>query len=168
MKNIKIHDLIVMAIMTAIVLVGQVAMGFLPNIEIVTLLFILYTLVLGSKVFVIIYAFVLLEGLVYGFGIWWLNYLYVWTVQAMITLFFRKQTGTLFWCVVSGIYGLTFGTLCSIPYFFINGPAGGLAYIVSGIPFDITHCIGNVVICLALFKPLKYIIERGMKFCFST
>lgn len=161
MKGITIRDLVFMGIMTALVFAGQVAMSVLPNIEIVTLLFILYTLVLGSKVFIVIYAFVVLEGLAYGFGLWWLNYLYVWSVQALITLMFRKKTGVLFWSILSGIYGITFGILCSIPSFFISGVGGGLAYIVSGIPFDMIHCVGNVVICLVLFKPLRYILEQA-------
>lgn len=66
-----------MGFLTAVVFAAQVVMGFLPNIELVTLLFILYTLVLGKKVFLIIYVFVFLEGFFYGFGLWWINYLYV-------------------------------------------------------------------------------------------
>ena len=38
-----------MGFLTAVVFAAQVVMGFLPNIELVTLLFILYTLVLGKK-----------------------------------------------------------------------------------------------------------------------
>ena len=52
-----------MGVLTAVVFVAQVAMGFLPNIELVTLLFILYTLAFGKKVFLMIYVFVLLEGI---------------------------------------------------------------------------------------------------------
>ena len=163
MKRISIYELVVMAIMTAIAVVGQVAIAVLPNIEIVTLLFIVYTLILGPKVFIVIYAFVLLEGLLHGFGLWWINYLYVWSVLAGITMFFRKQTSILFWSILSGIYGLTFGTLCSIPYFITGGWAAGFAYIVQGIPYDLIHCIGNVVVCLILYKPLRYVIEKGMK-----
>ena len=58
-----------MAMLTAILFLGQVCMAFLPNIEVVTLLVILYTQVYKKKVFFIIYAFALLEGVFYGFGI---------------------------------------------------------------------------------------------------
>ena len=109
-----------MGILSAVLLAAQVSLGFLPNIEIVTLLIIVYTLVLRKKVFFVIYVFVLLEGLIYGFGLWWLNYLYVWSVQAVITLLFRKNDSILFWSVLSGIYGITFGALCTIPYFAIS------------------------------------------------
>ena len=74
MNRQRTRELVVMGVLTAVVFVAQVAMGFLPNIELVTLLFILYTLAFGKKVFLMIYVFVLLEGIFYGFGLWWLNY----------------------------------------------------------------------------------------------
>ena len=86
----KTRELVIMGVLTGIVFLGQVFMGFLPNVEIVTLLFILYTLVFGKKVFLMIYVFVFLEGIFYGFGLWWLNYLYVWSVQSVITWLCRK------------------------------------------------------------------------------
>ena len=45
----KTRELVIMGVLTGIVFLGQVFMGFLPNVEIVTLLFILYTLVFGKK-----------------------------------------------------------------------------------------------------------------------
>ena len=149
-----------MGVLTAVVFVAQVAMGFLPNIELVTLLFILYTLVLGRKVFLIIYVFVFLEGIFYGFGLWWVNYLYVWTVQSIVTLMLRKQTSVFFWSILSGFYGISFGALCAIPYFFMGGPSSAFAYWVSGIAYDIPHCIGNVIVCLLLFKPLYKVLDQ--------
>lgn len=149
-----------MGVLTAVVFAAQVAMGFLPNIELVTLLFILYTLVLGKKVFLIIYVFVFLEGIFYGFGLWWVNYLYIWTVQSIVTLILRKQTSVFFWSILSGFYGISFGALCAIPYFFMGGPSSAFAYWVSGIAYDIPHCIGNVIVCLLLFKPLYKVLDQ--------
>ena len=67
--------LVISSMLTALLFAGQVGMQFLPNIEIVTLLIILYTRTFGKRVFAVIYAFVMLEGLFYGFGIWWVRYL---------------------------------------------------------------------------------------------
>lgn len=107
----KTREIVTMGILSAILLAAQVSLGFLPNIELVTLLLIVYTLVLKKKVFFVIYVFVLLEGMIYGFGLWWINYLYVWSVQAVITLLFRKNDSVWFWSILSGIYGITFGRL---------------------------------------------------------
>lgn len=68
MNKYTIMEIVSMGMMTAILFAAQVLMGFLPNIEIVSLLIVLYTMVYGKKVFFIIYTFVLLEGLFYGFG----------------------------------------------------------------------------------------------------
>lgn len=162
MRNRKTKELVLMGILTALVFMGQVFMGFLPNIEIVTLLFILYTLVFGKKVFLMIYVFVFLEGFFYGFGIWWASYLYIWSIQALVTLFFRKQKSVVFWSVLSGFFGLFFGLMTGIPYLFTGGLKAAAAYWVSGALMDIVHCIGNVVVCFLLFKPLRLVLEKAV------
>lgn len=157
----KTKDLVVMAMLTGVIFAAQVGMAYLPNIEIVTLLVILYTQHYRKKVFFIIYSFVALEGLFYGFGIWWLNYLYIWTLLALLVMLLgRKNRSPIFWAIVSGSYGLCYGALCAIPYFIAGGVGGGIAYWIAGIPYDITHCIGNVVLCLLLYRPLCYVMTQ--------
>ena len=160
MNKYTVMEIVSMGMMTAILFAAQVLMGFLPNIEIVSLLIVLYAIVYGKKVFFIIYTFVLLEGLFYGFGLWWINYTYVWTILAIIALIFRKNTSSLFWSIVTGFYGLFYGALCAIIYFFIGGPSMAVSYWISGLPFDLTHCIGNFVVCIALFNPLYRILTK--------
>ena len=155
----KTRSLVIMAMLTAILFLGQVCMAFLPNIEVVTLLVILYTQVYKKKVFFIIYAFALLEGVFYGFGIWWFNYLYVWSILALIVLVVKSES-PLVWSIIAGADGLAFGFLCALPYFVSGGVGGGLAYWISGLHFDVLHCIGNVVVCLVLYKPMYYILKK--------
>lgn len=160
MKYQKTRELVVLGVLTGVVFAAQIAMSFLPNIELVSLLVLVYTLVFGKKVFPVIYAFVFLEGIFYGFGIWWATYLYIWSVLALTVLVFRKQKSVFFWSIVSGFFGLFFGALCALPYFFIGGWKAALAYWLSGIPFDLVHCAGNAAVCLALFKPLHFALDR--------
>ena len=70
------------ALLAAMMTVLQLAMAPLPNIEPVSLLVLVYALVFGRDVFYIIFTFVLLEGLVHGFHLWWVSYLYVWPLWA--------------------------------------------------------------------------------------
>lgn len=107
----KTREIVIYGILSAVLLAAQVSLGFLPNIEIVTLLILVYTLVFRKKVFFIIYIFVFLEGLIYGFGLWWINYLYVWSIQALITLLFRKNDSVWFWSILSGSMVLHSSTL---------------------------------------------------------
>ena len=164
MKAIKapmsVRELVGLSLMGALMVGTQVAMSALPNVNLVSVLIILTVMVYGMKAFYPIYVFVLVEGLVYGFGLWFFNYLYVWAILAVVTLLFRKNTSYLVWAVIAGLFGLSFGALCSIPYFFIGGPTMALSYWVSGIPFDITHCVSNFALTLLLLKPLHKLVEK--------
>lgn len=162
-RVITTKELVIMAFSGAILLAGQVTMAALPNIEIVSLLIYIYTQVYQKKVFFIIYVFVILEGLLYGFGIWWFGYLYVWSILAFLVLRIKEtQQGksVLLCCVVLGAYGLVYGFLFAIPYFVVSGVEAGMAYWIAGIPFDILHCLGNVAVALVLYKPLYTVISK--------
>ena len=100
------------------------------------------------------------EGLLYGFGIWWFNYLYIWPLLVALVMPLRKWSHPVLWAIVAGLFGLLFGTLCSIPYFITGGPGAGFGYIVSGIPFDLVHCAGNFVSVLILFYPLDQVLKK--------
>ena len=155
----KTREIVIYGILSAVLLAAQVSLGFLPNIEIVTLLILVYTLVFRKKYSLSFIIFVFLEGLIYGFGLWWINYLYVWSIQHS-SLFLSGNDSVWFWSILSGIYGITFGALCTIPYFAIGGISGAFAYWTSGLLFDIIHCISNFIVCLVLFKPIRYVLEK--------
>ncbi len=159
-KRLTIKDLALMGMMTALIFVGKESLSFLPNIEVVSLLIILYTLTIGWRVLYVIYAFVLLQGLLYGFGLWFIMYLYVWTLLAAVIRLLRHTDSAIVFALVSGIYGLLFGALCAIPYFFIGGPSTVLAWWVAGIPYDLLHGGGNFIVCLLLYRPLRSIFKR--------
>lgn len=159
-KKLSIRDLVLMGLFSAILLGVQLGFAFLPNIELVSLLIILYTRHLQYRALPVIYVFVLLEGLVFGFGIWWVMYLYIWAVLFGLTTLFRKNTSLVGWAILSSGFGLLFGALGSIPYIFLSGPQAAFAWFVAGIPFDIAHGISNFLVCLALFKPLDYLLSQ--------
>lgn len=161
--RISTKELVTMAFLGAILLAAQVALAPLPNIEVVSLLIYIYAQVYRKKVFFIIYMFVILEGCIYGFGLWWLGYLYVWSILAAIVLLLKEgqqRKSVLLSSVVLGAYGLAYGFLFAIPYFIVSGTSAGMAYWVAGIPFDLMHCAGNVVSALLLYKPLRELLGR--------
>lgn len=159
-KNAKlnIYSIVLIGVMIATLEAAKLAISFLMNVEIVSLLIILYTLFFRKKVFFAIYGFVLIEGLLYGFNLWWIMYLYVWTILSLLTLLFIKQQSVLFWSLLSAFFGLSFGALCSIPYFFIGGASMAFSWWIAGIPADIIHGVCNFILCLILFKPLRNVL----------
>lgn len=147
-------DIVILALCTALIFIQQIALASLPNIELVSFLVIVYAKTFRLKSLYIIYVFALLEGVCYGFHIWWISYLYVWTILALITIALHSLRSPLIWAVISGVFGLCFGALCAIPYLIVGGPAMAITYWVSGIPFDLIHCVSNFILCLLLWKPL--------------
>ncbi len=162
-SNIHLHskDIVYIGMMVATLEAGKAVLSFLPNVEIVTLFIILYSLFFGARVFFAIAIFVVLEGLFYGFGLWWFFYLYVWPLLAILTLCFKKVRSVWFWSVFAGLFGLCFGFLSSLLTMVLSGPAAAFAYFVSGIPWDLIHGAGNFVITLCLFEPLSKVLNKA-------
>ncbi len=152
---LSLRRLIVGGLLASLLYTSQIAMAALPNIEAVSLLIILFTIHFPRTLPYILPVFILLEGLTFGFGIWWVNYLYIWPLLALGAHLLRRNTGVVLWAVYSGAFGLCFGALCAIPWGISGGWAAGVAYWVRGIPFDIMHCVGNAAMMLALYKPLS-------------
>ena len=147
--------------------VSQVIMASLPNIELVSFLIIIVTRRFGFKSLISVYIFTFLEIMTYGIHIWNIMYLYVWAILALVVIIFRKIDNVILYTVISGLFGILFGTLCSIPYFITGGISMGVAWIISGFSFDIPHCIGNVVLTAILYIPItkayNYILNKTLK-----
>lgn len=144
------------ALLAAVMIALKMAMAVLPNIEPVSLLILVYAQVLGRQVFYIVFTYIFLEGLVFGFGLWWMSYLYIWPLWAGAVLLLGRggKRPPLLWAAASGAFGLSFGALDALPYL-----AGGLWAAFSrwaaGIPFDLLHCGGNFFLALFLAEPLR-------------
>ena len=149
MKHERLLELLVLSLLGALMFGAKMAMAALPNIEPVSLLILTYTAVFGRKALYPIYIYVGLEILMWGLGLWNLNYLYVWLGRV-----FRRMESAWGWAILSGAFGLGFGLLCTPVYWATGGWAFGLSWWISGIPFDLAHCAGNFCLALVLRKPL--------------
>lgn len=158
--GLSIKDIALIGVMTATLEAGKYALSFIPNVEIVSLLVILYTLFFEGKTIYAIFCFILLDGCIYGFGLWWIMYLYAWPLLSLVTSWFRKRGSCATYAILSGIFGLCFGALCALPYLFIGGLKTAITWWIAGIPYDIIHCIGNFILCIVLFKPLYWVLGR--------
>lgn len=159
-QMIKTRDIALTGVMIATMEAVKMALSFLPGVELVTLLIVLYALVFGRRIYYAIAAFVLIEGCLYGFGIWWVMYLYIWPLLAFFARLLRKHEEAWFWAVVTGFYGLLFGALCALPYLVIDGWHAALVWWVAGIPHDIIHGISNATLTLILFQPLYGTLKK--------
>ena len=152
--------MILFGMLAALTFSMKVAMAGLPNIEPVSLTLLIYATVFGWRALYPTCIYVAMEIMYFGLGTWNICYFYVWPLLVVAGIFMKKMRSPLGWAVLSGTYGLLFGALCGIVDVFIGGFSYAAAKWVSGIPFDIAHCLGNFVIALLLFKPLRKIIEK--------
>ena len=159
-RKLTVREMVLFAVLGALTFAAKYVMSFLPNIEPVSLLVMLYAVVFGRKALYPIYLYVLLEILVYGLGTWNFMYLYIWVIPAIAAWLLRKMESPLGLAMVSGVYGLAFGLLCAPVDMFIGGFGYAMAKWASGILFDIWHCAGNFVMALLLFMPMRKLFGK--------
>jgi len=169
--RLDLRHLVIFAMLGALMFGSKQALEFLPNVELVSTLTMVYTLVYRRQALIPIYLFVFLEGALWGFSTWWIPYLYLWLILWGMTMLLPQLMPL--WlrvpvCAgVCGLFGLAYGTLYA-PfqcYAFLGGDwKRTLTWIAVGFPWDVTHAIGNLALG-TLIVPLTALLQRleGMK-----
>ena len=164
-NSTSIRDIAIFSMLGALMLCSKLAMEFLPNIHLLGMLTIAYTIVFRSRALIPIYIYVMLNGLYSGFSLWWVPYLYVWTVLWGAVMLLPKKMprklGLVIYPTLCALHGLFFGALYAPMQALLYGFnfEQTMAWIAAGIPFDIIHCIGNFAVGL-LVVPLSELLSR--------
>lgn len=160
--KINVKELILFGVLGGLISVSQIALSFIPNVETVSLFIILFSLIYKKKAMYIVFVFVIVMGLIYGFGVWWFGYIILWPFLCVMTYKLENVISEkyLILSLYSGIFGLLFGFFYAIPYGIFGGINAGIAYWVSGIPFDIIHGIGNYFIMLFLGEKIFRVVKN--------
>ena len=149
-------------------LLSKLLMEALPNFHLLGTLITAYTIVYRKDALKPIYIFVLLSGIIYGFSAWWFAYLYIWAILwGMVMLLpknMKPKIAVPVYMIVSGLHGILYGTLYAPAQAIIFGYdfKTMLAWIVAGFPFDIMHCVGNVVLGI-LILPIATALKKFHK-----
>ena len=147
---------------------SKIIMEFLPNVHLLGMLTMTYTVVFRKKALIPIYVYVMLNGLYTGFTMWWVPYLYIWTVLWAITMLLPRRMPTKVKCVVYPVicclHGLAFGTLYAPAQALMFGLnlEQTIAWIVTGLPWDLIHGIGNLFAGM-LIVPLSALLLKLVK-----
>ncbi len=157
-------ELCIFALLGAIMYCSKAMLEFLPNIHLVGVLTVAYTLVYRTRALIPIYVFVFLCGLFGGFATWWIPYLYIWLPLWGITMLLPHKTkkGFVFlYAAVCSLHGLLFGTLYAPAQAILFGLDfdGMIAWIIAGIPFDLIHAGGNLVAGF-LIVPIASLLKK--------
>lgn len=158
-------ELVLISILSATLTSGKLVLAFIPNVEIVTLLFIVYTLVFGRRrALMVSVVFTTTEVLFWGFSTWLIVYYLVWPVLILTTSALRSRFKNEYGlAVIAGLFGLTFGFYFAVVESFFYGLSYGAVYWLRGIPFDIIHGASNFITVLLLQKPLTTLLTRLSK-----
>lgn len=157
-----IRDLVLIAILSAASFAGRVVMAVLPGVQPTTVIIIVTTLALGLKhgLAVAILSTVL-SNMHLGHGSWTLFQILGWSAVAVASFLFGKTPfkqhlyiGSIF----AGLMGMLFGALVSL-----DGLLYGFKYRVyylAGLPHDLSHALGNVIIYFVLGNRLLTLLKK--------
>ena len=67
------YDIALMGMMVAVIEACKFVMASFLNIELTSFWLIIFTLMIGWKIVFVVPVFILIEGLIYGFGMWWVR-----------------------------------------------------------------------------------------------
>ena len=167
-KNLSINEICLFAILGALMFISKIVMEALPNIHLLGMLTITYTIVFRKKALIPIYVYVLLNGLFAGFNAWWIPYLYIWTILWGATMLLPQNMPKAIACVVypllCALHGLFFGALYAPVQALMYGFTfkQTLTWIAAGLTFDIIHMIGNFAVGLLIF-PISITLKKLVK-----
>lgn len=167
--KLKVVDVAVFGMLGALMYASKVIMEVLPNIHLIGTFIVAMTVVYRRKALYPLYIFVLLTGLMNGFGTWWIPYLYIWTVLWGMTMLIPKRipdkAKPIVYSAVCSLHGFLYGVLYAPAQALIFGLdfEATLTWIATGIPFDITHGISNFI-CGLLICPIITILSKAEKF----
>ena len=161
----KIRDMAIFAMLGALMFASKIAMEILPNIHLLGMLTMVYTITYRVRALIPIYIYVLINGVYAGFSMWWIPYTYIWTLLWGATMLLPKNMPTkvkyVVYPVVCALHGFLFGTLYAPAQALMFGLDfhGMIAWIIAGLPFDAIHGVSNIFMGMLVY-PLSQLLIK--------
>lgn len=166
--GISTFEMVLFAMLGAVTFCSKLLMEALPNIHLIGMFTMLFALVFRVRGLIPLYIFVFLTGLYAGFNVWWIPYLYIWTILWGVTMLLPRKMSwkaqVIVYPIVCALHGLSFGTLyapAQALFFHLNF-SGTLAWIAVGFKWDLIHAAGNFCAGMLVY-PLKRLMQKLMK-----
>jgi len=158
----------VFSMLGALMYASKILMEIAPNVHLLGVFTVAFTVVYRKKALYPIYLYVLLNGIFCGFATWWIPYLYIWTVLwgvvMLLPVKMSKKIRPLVYMTVCAAHGFLFGVLYAPAQALLFGLSfqGMLAWILSGLPFDCIHGVSNFF-CGILIMPIISALQLAEK-----
>lgn len=166
--KLTVREMAVFSMLGAVMYASKMIMELLPNIHLLGVFTIAYTIVYRKKALYPIYIYVLLNGMFSGFATWWVPYLYVWTVLWATVMILpknmNKRIAPFVYMTVCALHGFLYGVLYAPAQALLFGLSfeGMIAWIVAGLPFDMVHGVSNFF-CGMLIMPIVSVLRLAEK-----
>lgn len=163
--KLRLRDAVLFGMLGGLMYVSKLLMSLLPNIHLLGVFVIAMTVVFRAKALYPIYTYVLLEGLLGGFSLWWIPYLYLWTLlwgaAMLLPKRLPKKPAPVVYMVLCALHGFLYGTLYAPAQALMYGLnfKAMIAWIIAGLPFDLIHGISNFF-CGLLICPMIAVLRR--------
>ncbi len=150
---------------------SKLLMELLPNIHLLGMFIMVFTVVFRLKALLPIYIFVMLTGVYAGFAPWWIPYIYIWAVLWGVTMLLPRKmpraVAAVVYPILCGLHGLGFGLLYAPAQAVMFGLnfEGAVAWFLAGLPFDALHGLGNLlsgVLILPLVELLRRVLPKNI------
>ncbi|MGN0614224.1 MAG: hypothetical protein ACI4JB_10050 [Porcipelethomonas sp.] len=166
--KITVREMTVFAMLGAVMYVSKIMMEGLPNVHLLGVFTVAITLVYRKKALYAIYTYVFINGLFGGFSMWWIPYLYIWTVLwgavMLLPKNMPKKAAPFVYMIVCSLHGFLFGTLYAPAQALMFGLnfKQMLAWIAAGLPYDCIHGVSNFF-CGILIVPISAALKKAEK-----
>ncbi|MBE6800371.1 MAG: hypothetical protein E7529_04110 [Ruminococcaceae bacterium] len=167
--KLKLKEAVIFGMLGAVMYASKLIMEVLPNIHLIGVFIVAITVVYRKKALYPIYIFVFLTGLLNGFNMWWIPYLYIWAVLWGATMLLPKnlppKAAPIIYAVVCSLHGFLYGTIYAPAQALMFGLdfKGMVAWIVAGLPYDLIHGVSNFISGLILIVPIISILKVAEK-----
>ena len=148
---------------------SKVIMEILPNVHLLGVFVVAITVAYRKKALYPIYIYVFLNGLFSGFSLWWIPYLYIWTLLWGAVMLLPKNIPTkarpIIYMSVCALHGFLFGTLYTPAQAIMFGLdfKATVAWIAAGLPWDFVHGVSNFF-CGILICPIISVLKNSEKY----
>lgn len=166
--KLNIQETAIFGMLGAVMYASKLLMEILPNVHLIGVFTIAFTVVYRKKALYPIYTYVILNGIFCGFAAWWIPYLYLWTVLWGVVMLLPqnlpKRICPLVYMTVCAAHGFLFGTLYAPAQAILYGMTFRkmVAWIAAGLPWDFIHGISNFF-CGILIVPIIFTLRLAEK-----
>ena len=160
-----VKETVIFGMLGALMYASKLIMEAFPNIHLLGVFVIAITVVYRQKALYPIYIYVFLNGVFAGFNMWWIPYLYIWTILWGVTMLLPKnmpaKVKPIIYMVICALHGFLYGILYAPAQAIMFGLnfEGTIAWIAAGLPFDLIHGISNFF-CGLLIVPIIAVLKK--------